>query len=89
MYPGRNRLLYRPSGWTSGLAVTARLYDVANLELLNDNVIFDEMENEPIYYADVTLPTRGKYLLVVLHGGSRAASAVLQAGTEAGIVYRI
>jgi len=81
--------MYRPSGWESGLDVTARLYDVATLAVIDGAITFDEMDSEPIYYADVEFPDTGKYLLVILHSGQRRASVVLKAGYGPGIVYRV
>jgi len=57
--------------------------------LLDNNVKFKEMADEPIYYADVEFPTSGKYLFVFTHGGVRKASAVFEVGNQAGVVYRV
>lgn len=78
--------MYRASGFQSGLDVTGRLYDVASLDLI-ETLHFDEMDTEPVYYADVTLPCTGKYLLMLLHSGVRAASTVIDVRRETGVVY--
>lgn len=86
MLCGINRTLYRATGFDSGVTVTAKLVRLSDLSVVESEIIFAEIPDDQLYYADVNFPTNGKYYMIVYENGQRTTTAIFEVGGYPGIV---